>query len=112
MRKDIDLHDFIPPGIDTSSIPAAALDLPVSAAITAQADIRRAGTSTHAGRAFAPGLWGHHEDGEAVLYRVGARDAQYFHGDLMAWRTNGYQYRGPNIYEGRIEARLVPGGTP
>ena len=39
---------------------------------------------THAGRTFAPRLWGNHETGEARVYRVGARDKLFRSGDLVA----------------------------
>ena len=112
MREILDLNDFIPSGVDTSSVPASVLELPTSAVLTVQADTRRVNTTTHAGRAFAPALWGHHEAGEAKVYRIGARDKQFYSGDLVAWRANGVRYQGSNVFEGRIEARTVLGATP
>lgn len=112
MREILDLNDFIPSGVDPSMVPASVLELPTSAVLTVQADVRRANTTTHGGRAFAPGLWGHHEAGEAKVYRIGARDKLFYSGDLVAWRANGARYQGSNVFEGRIEARIVQGATP
>jgi hypothetical protein len=93
-------------------VPASVLELPTAAVLSVQADIRQTTTTTHAGRAFAPRLFGHHEAGEAKVYRRGALDKLFYQGDLMAWRAGGARYQGSHIFEGRIEARTEQGATP
>ncbi len=102
-----DLNDFIPAGIDPATLDPALFELPTSAVLIVEANMRQRGTSTIAGRAFAPTIWGHYESGDAVVYRADAYATTYFNGDLVAWRGTSKRYTGPHVLEGRIEARTV-----
>jgi Ca2+-binding RTX toxin-like protein len=105
----LDLDDFIPGGINTSTIPAAMLELPTSAAIMVEANIT-VGTEHH-GLAFAPIIYGHLEDegGEAVVYRSKALKDTYYGGDLRSWRAQVPSSAGSVRV---IHARTVPSPTP
>ncbi|MBZ5708413.1 calcium-binding protein [Nannocystis pusilla] len=110
-----DLNDFIPGGVNPSSVNPALLVLPTSASISVRA--RLSANSAHVGNSFAPTIFGHlDKDGTggdiAVLYREGALHDTYYHGDLASWRANAAPYTGTATLLGRIEAhgsRGIPG---
>jgi hypothetical protein len=78
---NLDLADFVPDGVDTQSVPASLLELPVSSVITVVA--RVVVDDVVVEFAIAPVLWGHIENGDtAVLYREDALRTVYNHGDL------------------------------
>lgn len=101
----LDLNDFIPSGINPTTVDPALLVLPVSASITTRAKLSI--NSVHVGYSFAPTIFGHLEIGSsatAVLYREGALHDTYHHGDLGRWRANAAPYAGPAKILRRIEA--------
>lgn len=104
-RLSFDLYRFVPSGVDPQTVPAAVLLLPTSAQLRVEAKVRRRGKADEIGRAFSEPVWGHHESGEARLYREGPFSSTYQHGDLVAWRAGKSPGSRPYSYVARIEAR-------
>lgn len=102
----LDLHDFIPGGVNTSSVDPALLVLPIAASISTKA--RLSVDTEHAGYSFPPTIFGHLQTTgattTAVLYREGALHATYHNGNLARWRVSASAYTGPLKIMGHIEA--------
>lgn len=106
-RRVLDLYRFVPPGVDTQNVPPELLALPTSAQLRVQANIRPRGKADDLARAFTMPVWGHHEAGEARLYREDLYSTTYHHGDLVGWRIGRSVQPRPYRYVATVEARVV-----
>lgn len=100
----LDLTDFIPGGVNPSTVSGAILTLPTSASISARATLSV--DSQPAGLSFSPRIYGHLENvtaltPTAVLYREGALYDTYYAGDLALYRANATPYIGTMRLMGR-----------
>lgn len=103
MTTTLDLHDFIPLGIDIGNVDPTLLVLPTSASIRTRARLSVGGV--YIGHNFPPTLFAHIEDGTTVVvYRAGALHSTYHHGDLAGWRTGVPSYSGSAVLMGHSEA--------
>lgn len=99
----LDLADFIPGGVNTSTVSPAILTLPTSASVSARATLSV--DSQPSGLSFSPRIYGHLENvtatPTAVLYREGALYDTYYAGDLARYRASTTPYTGTMRLMGR-----------
>jgi|GEM_PF-3374925 len=96
----LSLDDFMPAGVDPSSVSAALLNRSSSARLVATAEVLIDGKTSEL--AYAPSLYGHAENASTLkIYRINAMNSNYYWGDLAQWRAGA---TGDSLFSGRTEA--------